>query len=116
MVRSLVNRPEQITSYNDIEELLLGYNGPFWYRGYFESSKHYNRISYREVKQILSVYDVSSIMIGHTNVKAISPLYNAQIFSLDVPFYNMKYSISGLLIENDIIYLLDSSGERVIMR
>jgi len=115
-VRFLLKYTEQNPSFDNAEELLLSYNGPFWYRGYFESSRHYNRVSYREVTQILSVYDVSRIMIGHTNVKAITPLYNAQIFSLDVPFYNMAYSMSGLLIENDIIYLLNSSGEKVKMK
>jgi len=55
-------------------------------------------------------------MIGHTNVKAITSFYNAQVFSLDVPFYNMEYSIGGLLIENDIIYLLNSSGEKDKMK
>ncbi len=115
-VRCLINHPKQNPSTDATEKLLLGYNGPFWYRGYFESSRHYTRASYKEVKQILEVYNVSAIMIGHTNVKAISPLYNAQIFSLDVPFYNMEYSISGLLIENDIIYLLSTSGEKVKMK
>jgi len=89
---------------------------PTWYRGYFESSKNYHRAHPQEVTKILESFDVNRIMIGHTNVKSITPLYNGQIFSLDVPFYNMEYSISGLLIENDAIYRIKSSGEKVKMK
>jgi len=115
-VRTLVNHPDRHPYGEDIEELLLGYNGSFWYRGYFETSRYYNRISYREIEQVLAKYGVTSIYIGHTNVKGITPLYNAQVFTLDVPFYNMEYSIQGLLIDNDIIYLLNSAGEKVKMK
>jgi len=112
MVRSYINHPERHPYNRETEALLLGYSGPFWYRGYFEASKYYNKLSDIELDKILSVYNASTIFIGHTNVSEVSPIYHDRIYPIDVPFYSYGYPMHGLLIQDNIIYLLNSSGDK----
>lgn len=115
IVRFLNLHPERHPYSQEIEKLMFGYLGPFWYRGYLEESDYYRRPSYNELMRILELYEVNRIFIGHTSVKNITPLYNDHIYPLDVPFYTYGYSMEGLLIENDLIFLLKTSGKKVLM-
>ncbi len=111
MVRFFINHPERNRKYNlYTKELLLGENGPFWYRGYVEDNYKYKHISKIDLEKILDYYNVSKIFSGHTNVENISGFMDNKVFILDVPFYTFTTSIKALLFEGDTLFLLTSNG------
>lgn len=100
-------------SYDEIDrETILGKNGPFWYRGYVEDNHEYERLPEKELDKILSAFQASRIFVGHTTVEKITPLYQSRIYVMDVPFYSNKAEIQGIMIENDVLYLVNSSGSK----
>ncbi len=115
IVRYIINHPNRHPYGEEMHELILGKKGPFWYRGYLEDSYYYAKIEEQELNNILTIFDVSAIFIGHTNVDRITPLYNHKVYTLDVPFYTHRYRMEGLVIENGDFYLLNSAGEREII-
>lgn len=115
MVRVYNNHPERHPYSLETEDLLLGPNGPFWFRGYFEASRFYKRVSDPDIDTIFSVYDISSMFVGHTNVTNVMSLFHNRVYPLDVPHYTRNYSIFGLLLKDKDIYLLNSSGNLLRM-
>ena len=90
----------------------MGKNGPFWYRGYLEDNHEYKRLPETELNKILSAFQASRIFIGHTTVREITPFYQSRVYAMDVPFYSNGIEMQGIMIENDVLYLLNSSGNR----
>ncbi len=111
-VRFFLEYPNR-ESYGEIDrETILGKNGPFWYRGYLEDNNEYKRMPEKELDKILSVFQASRIFIGHTNVEKITPLYQSRVYAMDVPFYSDGSEMQGIMIENDVLYLVNSSGNK----
>jgi hypothetical protein len=109
-VRYFLNHPQKET-YGEIErETVMGKNGPFWYRGYLEDNHQYKHMPEKEINNILSAFQASRIFIGHTNVQEITPLYQSRVYAMDVPFYSNGIEIQGVAIKNDVLYLVNSSG------
>ena len=86
--------------------------GPFWYRGFIETDAYYPRFTGNDLDAVLDHYNVSSVFIGHSNVDTVSTLYDNRVIMMDVPFYNYGFSMQALLIEENIKYLLTTSGNR----
>jgi len=103
------------TNLERIRLLLDPIKGIYWYRGYFFEMEGYPVITEEEVDQTIELYDVSKIIVGHTNVKEIKPLYHNKIYATDIPFYEDGYELQGLLIKNKKYYraLLDGTLERI---
>ena len=103
------------TNINRIRLLLDPIKGIYWYRGYFFGMEGYPVITEEEVDQTLELYDVSKIIVGHTNVKEIKPLYHNKIYATDIPFCEDGFELQGLLIKNKKYYraLLDGTLERI---
>jgi hypothetical protein len=103
------------TNIERINAILHHITGIFWYRGYFFEVEDCPMITEEEIDQTLELYDVSKIIIGHTNVKEIKPLYHNKIYATDIPFYEDGYELQGLLIKNKKYYraLLDGTLERI---
>ncbi len=96
---------------NRIEALyriLLGRNGPVWYRGYYKET----RISEKSFVRILRHFNVRRIVVGHTKQKTITPLYRNKLFAIDVMDYTKPKNDSGeaLLIEGGHVYRLSRTG------
>ena len=111
-VRYFLNYPGRESHGNINRETILGKNGPFWYRGYVEDNHEYTRLPQKEIDKIFSVFQASRIFIGHTSVKEITPLYQSRVFAMDVPFYSNGPEIQGVIIENDVLFRVNSSGTR----
>jgi hypothetical protein len=94
------------------KETFMSKNGPFWYRGYLEENHEYKHMTDEELTEILSLFKVRRIFVGHTNVKKITPLYQSRVFALDVPFYSNGVEIQGIIISNGILFRANSSGIR----
>jgi hypothetical protein len=113
MVRFYLNHPERNRKYGaSAKELIMGDNGPFWYRGYLENNYKYKQVTNNDLEKIFNYYDVSKILTGHTNVQKITSYFDNKVFLLDVPFYSSANSINVLLFENDNLFLLNSSGKK----
>jgi len=111
-VRYFLNHPDR-QDYEKISRyMLMGHNGPFWYRGYMEDNHAYKYLPESEFEKVLEYFAAQYIFVGHTNVKEITPLYNQRVFALDVPFYTLGLPIQGILLEEESIFVLNSSATK----
>ena len=94
-------------------ELLIGDKGPFWYRGYFGNGNDYEQIPEESVDKTLGFFNVSKIIVGHTNVNQITGLYHGKIYATDIPYYvSDEIVLQGLLIEGESFYRVYPDGKR----
>jgi hypothetical protein len=109
-VRFYLNHPDR-ESYGEISRrTILGVNGPFWYRGYIENNHVYMQLPESTFDEILTAFKAGRIFIGHTNVDRITPLYSNRVFAMDVPFYSNRSDMQGIIIENGVMYRVNSYG------
>ncbi len=111
-VRYFLNHPDREFHGEINLNIILGTNGPFWYRGYLENNHDYKLLPEPELTEILAAFQASRIFVGHTNVKKITSIYHDKVYAMDVPFYSNGLNMQGITIENDVIYLLNSSGDK----
>jgi len=69
----------ELQSNNDITPMVFAKNGPLWYRGYFK-----NAISEEALQGVLETYGAEHIVVGHTIVEEIEPMYNGKLIPIDV--------------------------------
>jgi hypothetical protein len=80
-VRSVLNgEPGQ----GAIAELVLGPLGPLWYRGYFAAQRDFPPASAEDVELTLATFGAKRILIGHTRVSTITPLYDGKVIAVQV--------------------------------
>lgn len=66
-------------------DAVLGMNGITQYRGYLEAMEgRYLRATQAEVDQVAAAYDVDTIVVGHTIVEKIEPIFNGRVYPIDV--------------------------------
>jgi hypothetical protein len=65
-------------------ELLMGSLGPLWYRGYFEKQAGFPSMSPKDLDSALAAYGVRRILIGHTIVPTITPLFGGKVIAVQV--------------------------------
>jgi hypothetical protein len=93
--------------------LLLFTFGPFWYRGYFAHGNLPPEVTQDQIDRILEFYQVSQMVIGHTDVKYIVPMFEKKIIPIDIPFQDAEYHQQSLLIENGSFYRIYPDGKKV---
>lgn len=84
-----------------IAELVMGSFGPLWYRGYFEGQTGWPAATGEDVQVALGRFGARRMLIGHTIVPAITPLYDGRVIAVQVyPRRNEagQASFEGLLI------------------
>ncbi len=69
----------ELQSNNKITPMVFAKDGPLWYRGYFKES-----LSITELQGILMTYDAEHIIVGHTIVDEIAPMYEGCLIPIDV--------------------------------
>ena len=84
--------------------------GPFWYRGLMAESYLLPRMNQDELDAVLNFCNAKSMIVGHTEVKDIIPLYNGKVFPLNVPFAKPGIMPKGLLINATGYYKCDING------
>lgn len=62
--------------------LIAGSQGPQWYRGYF--GKGDQQMPEAEIDRSLAAYGVSRILVGHTIVDKVAPLYSGKVVAVQV--------------------------------
>lgn len=66
-------------------DAVLGPSGVSQYRGYFlDVEGSYARASAADVGRILARFDADTIVVGHTLVERITPLYEGRVIAIDV--------------------------------
>lgn len=65
-------------------EFLLGSLGPLWYRGYFADPSDFTGATPADVDLTLDAFEVHRILVGHTTVPAIAPLYGGKVIAVQV--------------------------------
>jgi hypothetical protein len=65
-------------------EFLFGESGPLWYRGYFSDESGPATASDEDVRLARQRFGVDRILVGHTRVPTITPLYGGQVIAVQV--------------------------------
>lgn len=65
-------------------EFMFGQAGPLWYRGYFPADARGSVASADDVTQVRSFFGVEKILVGHTKVPTITPLYDGAVIAVQV--------------------------------
>jgi hypothetical protein len=93
---------------------VMGAYGPFWYRGFVDDYKYYNKIKPDQLDAILSTYHVNRFVVGHTIVEEISKDFEGKVIRLDVKHGKSKYSekTQGMIIEGGQEYIVNALGQR----
>jgi hypothetical protein len=63
---------------------LLKINDQLWYRGYFEKQAGFPSMSPKDLDSALAAYGVRRILIGHTIVPTITPLFGGKVIAVQV--------------------------------
>lgn len=72
---------------NQLAELVLGPAGPLWYRGYFEREARAGGFTLAEsgdIDLILDTFKVRKVLVGHTAVPTVTPLYDGRVIAVQV--------------------------------
>jgi hypothetical protein len=67
-----------------MQELVMGSLGPLWYRGYFPDQQNFPAASPADVDLALKTFGVRRILIGHTIVPTITPMYGGKVIAVQV--------------------------------
>jgi predicted MPP superfamily phosphohydrolase len=95
----------------DSLEYLQHSKGPFWYRGYFDSSRHYEAINQAQIDSTLSHFKVEKIVVGHTTQEQITPVFQEKIIPIDAGLKKGNTG-AGILIDNSDWFIIDIQGNK----
>ncbi len=91
---------------------LLSANGPFWYRGLIPHQT-YKDLPEEDINRMLTSFNATAIMVGHTTLKHVTSYYSGKIFGLDVPFYLLPGKpMQAVYIDFSGYYKVYSNGEK----
>ena len=71
----------------------MGELGPLWYRGYFGDPQHAVRETSDQVDSALRHFGANTILVGHTRVPTVTPLYDQRVIAVQV--YPRRDETSG---------------------
>jgi|SRR5690554_3051003 len=104
---------------------LFSRKGPMWYRGYFGDYKdYYKATTQADIEAVLHYFEANRIVVGHTIVDQVTPMYNNKVIAIDVMSANdprkkdddeMAVSCEGLFIENGNFYRALFNGKKELM-
>jgi hypothetical protein len=65
-------------------DFLFGEDGPLWYRGYFPAESASPAAPAGDVERILRQFGARRMLVGHTRVPTITPLYDGKVIAVQV--------------------------------
>lgn len=68
----------------ELADFLMKTDGPLWYRGYFDDTRAPTRSSDADVDDVLAAFGVKRVLVGHTIVPTITPLYGGKVIAVQV--------------------------------
>lgn len=66
------------------DEFLFGESGPLWYRGYFPAESGQPAPTTADIDRIRRHFGIETILVGHTRVPTITPLYEGRVIAVQV--------------------------------
>lgn len=109
IVRNWLINPSPIWRADVNTQLVMGENGPLWYRGYLVS--WYERIEAGEIKDMLRFYEAERIIFAHTTVPRVRSLFNGLLLAIDTPL-SRRSPGESLLIDGKNFYAIDWQGKK----
>ncbi len=108
-INRTVRRYIGIAEVDQESELLMGNNGPLWYRGYFGGN-----ITQRHIERVLQTYQAEQLVVGHTVVPDIVSLFEERLYAIDVrqPTRASPGLARALWVEQGAFYVTDQHGQR----
>jgi hypothetical protein len=95
-------------------EFLFSPLGPLWYRGYFADQRDFPTATAADVSAVLEQFGVRRILVGHTIVPAITPLYDGKVIAVQVyPKHDDVGNVSfeSLLVRGDRLFRAMPDGK-----
>jgi hypothetical protein len=83
-IRGALAAPPADDAARERAEFLMTTLGPLWYRGYFPEHKDYPPATPDDVDRALKHFGVDRILIGHTIVPEITPLFEGRVIAVQV--------------------------------
>jgi hypothetical protein len=84
-VRAVLDGREPATGVaRERADFLLGEAGPLWYRGYFPAESGQAPPTSADIDRIRQHFGVATILVGHTKVPTITPLYGGRVIAVQV--------------------------------
>lgn len=65
-------------------DFLFGASGPLWYRGYFSAQSGEAAPMDVDIDRIRQYFGVETLLVGHTRVPTITPLYDGRVIAVQV--------------------------------
>ena len=108
-INRAVRRHLGVTDLDTEGQLVMGDNGPLWYRGYFGGN-----ITQRHIERVLQTYQAKQLVVGHTVVPDIVSLFEEQLYAIDVPQPTRASPgvARALWVEQGTFYATDQHGQR----
>jgi hypothetical protein len=99
------------------DALVMGNDGPLWYRGYFALDDKPAAASADAVSNVKRRFGVSRLLVGHTIVERVSPLYGGDVVAVQVYPHLDKATgapiLEGALRLRGVWYRATAQGERL---
>lgn len=93
------------------DQVLVGDNGPFWYRGYSDTTGVVNETI---IDSILKFYNVDHVTVGHTIKETIHTKFSNKVIFVDMGLFTGNEG-QVLRYNDDKYYYITSTGERKVL-
>ncbi|TAJ15013.1 hypothetical protein DMA11_03550 [Marinilabiliaceae bacterium JC017] len=97
-----------------INKKLVRSFGPLWYRGYFRESSRYAQITPVQMDSVLQAFNVSTVVVGHTETDLIDTFINGKVINVNIPRANKSIRNQALLIDNGKFYRITHQGKTLL--
>lgn len=112
MSRALFMTKKERNELSPLTKFLYGNQGPIWYRGMVRNDEKYNPLHTDVLNELLEVYGVKRIIVGHTIFPDIRTFYNGKVIVVNVDNKKNFDAVlgRGILIEKQNIYVVNDKG------
>ncbi len=109
-LRVMAGKPSATQAERDAAAFLVMHPlGPLWYRGYFPQAREpgFPPATDSDVRRVLDHFTARAIVVGHTQVPTVTPLYDGKVIAVQVyPRRDEagRASMEGLLVSGGILH------------
>ncbi len=115
MIRNSLDVRDYYIRFDEELQLLYGYEGPIWYRGYIKNWQGIPQATEDQVSSILAYYNAGAIAVGHTIVDSLTSYYGGRVFAIETGINKGKEG-EMLIWEDGTFYRADVHGRRKVLK